>query len=62
MSKPYIIAEIGTNHNGNLKTAFKYVEEISKAGADAVKFQIADPEEVFSKKSFLNYEQEIKRK
>ena len=52
MSKPYIIAEIGTNHNGNLKTAFKYVEEISKAGADAVKFQIADPEEVFQKNHF----------
>jgi sialic acid synthase SpsE len=36
---PYIIAEIGINHNGYLKLAKKMIYESKKAGADAVKFQ-----------------------
>jgi len=36
---PYIIAEIGINHNGYLHLAKKMVLESKKAGADAVKFQ-----------------------
>ena len=36
---PYIIAEIGINHNGYLYLAKKMVLESKKAGADAVKFQ-----------------------
>ena len=34
-----IIAEVGVNHNGNLQTALKLIEEAKKAGADIVKFQ-----------------------
>ncbi len=36
---PYIIAEIGINHNGYLNLAKKLIIESKKAGADAVKFQ-----------------------
>lgn len=36
---PYIIAELSANHNGNLETAMKIIEEAKKAGADAVKLQ-----------------------
>ena len=36
---PYIIAEIGINHNGYFNLAKKMVYESKKAGADAVKFQ-----------------------
>jgi len=36
---PYIIAEISANHNGNMDTALKIIEEAKKAGADAVKLQ-----------------------
>ena len=36
---PYIIAEIGINHNGYLHLAKRMVLESKKAGADAVKFQ-----------------------
>tara|TARA_Y100001970_G_C14188679_1_gene834076 strand:- start:391 stop:1464 length:1074 start_codon:yes stop_codon:yes gene_type:complete len=36
---PYIIAEIGINHNGYLNLAKKMIFESKKAGADAVKFQ-----------------------
>lgn len=35
----FIIAEIGINHNGNIKLAFKLIEEAKKAAADCVKFQ-----------------------
>jgi len=34
-----IIAEIGTNHEGDLNLAIKMIEEFAKAGADIIKFQ-----------------------
>ena len=37
--EPYIIAEIGINHNGYLRLAKKMIFDAKKAGADAVKFQ-----------------------
>lgn len=39
LNKPYIIAEIGVNHNGNLERAKKLVYQAKKCGASAVKFQ-----------------------
>jgi len=36
---PYVIAELSANHNGNIETAMKIIEEAKKAGADAVKLQ-----------------------
>ena len=41
-AKPYIIAEIGANHNGSLEKAFFLVKSAKKAGCDAVKFQSWD--------------------
>ena len=49
--KPYIIAEIGINHEGNLNTAKKLIYNAKKAGADAVKFQIFKPEVLATPKS-----------
>ena len=37
--KVFIIAEIGSNHNGDFKTACHLIAEAAKAGVDAVKFQ-----------------------
>ena len=39
MTKPFIIGELSGNHNGDIKRAFKLIEEIKNAGADAVKLQ-----------------------
>ena len=45
-----IIAEVGVNHNGNLETALKLVDEAKNAGADIVKFQTFDSSELASEK------------
>lgn len=37
--KPFIIAEMSGNHNGDLKRALQIVESAAKSGADAIKFQ-----------------------
>jgi len=44
IKKPYLIAEIGINHNGSLKTAFKLIDLAKKYNFDCVKFQKRTPE------------------
>jgi len=39
MKKPFIVAEIGINHNGSLDTVKKLVDMAVRCGVDAVKFQ-----------------------
>ena len=39
MDKIFFIAEIGINHNGDLKIAKKLIDGAKEAGFDAVKFQ-----------------------
>ncbi len=41
-SKPFIIAEISSNHNWSLKHTLKLVKKIKDAGADAIKIQTYD--------------------
>ena len=36
--KTFIIAEVGTNHHGSIKTALSMIHKIAKTGADAIKF------------------------
>ena len=47
--KPFLIAEIGINHNGSLDIAKKLIDEAKKANFDAVKFQKRDIDLVYSK-------------
>jgi len=49
MNKPYLIAEIGINHNGDLEIAKKLIDNAVKARFDAVKFQKRDIELVYDK-------------
>ena len=39
MSDPFVIAEAGVNHNGDIELALEMIEASSKTGANAVKFQ-----------------------
>ena len=43
-TKPYLIAEIGINHNGSIKNAKKLIDLAKKYNFDAVKFQKRNPE------------------
>jgi N,N'-diacetyllegionaminate synthase len=43
---PYVIAEIGTNHNQDFDLAKQMVQQIAQAGADCAKFQIYEPDEI----------------
>ena len=54
MSKVYIIAEAGVNHNGDLKKAKALIQEAKKVGADAVKFQYYKTENLVLKKKKRN--------
>ncbi|HFP0673268.1 TPA: N-acetylneuraminate synthase family protein, partial [Escherichia coli] len=49
MSRIYIVAEIGCNHNGDFELAKKMVKEAKSAGVDAVKFQTFKAEQLISK-------------
>tara|TARA_B100000029_G_scaffold516521_1_gene630536 strand:+ start:4217 stop:5218 length:1002 start_codon:yes stop_codon:yes gene_type:complete len=48
-NKTIIIAEAGVNHNGSISTAKKLIEIASKAGADFVKFQTFDVDQLILK-------------
>lgn len=49
---PYVIAEIGANHNGDMAIAKKLIIEAKEAGADCVKFQSWTTDSVFAKKKY----------
>ncbi len=50
-SKPFIIAEAGVNHNGDLKIAYEMIDVAKEAGADCVKFQSYTAKELSIKSS-----------
>lgn len=45
---PYVIAEIGTNHDRDIAIARDMIRAIALAGCDCAKFQIYEPEEIVS--------------
>lgn len=50
MKIPYLIAEIGINHNGDINIAKKLIDNAVEARFNAVKFQKRDLDIVYSKK------------
>ena len=52
--KPYIIAELGANHNGDMELAKKLIDSAKNAGADCVKFQSWSKDTIFSRKTYEN--------
>ena len=48
--KVFVIAEIGSNWEGDIKKAKKIIRECKNAGADAVKFQMWRASDLYSKK------------
>lgn len=50
--KPFIIAEVGNNHQGDLEIAREYIQVFSSAGADAIKFQTRNNKYLFSESGY----------
>jgi len=51
MTRTFIIAEAGVNHNGSLDLARRLIEVAAEAGADAVKFQTFRAEQLVSRQA-----------
>lgn len=49
---PIIIAEVGQNHQGNVRLAKKYVNIFAKVGADIIKFQSRDNKNLFDSNAY----------
>lgn len=60
MRKIELIGEIGTNHNGSLKTAFDIMDMGKRAGLDCVKIQLYDSKDIVTPKvktSFYGFDE-----
>lgn len=52
----FVIAEAGSNHNGNLEHALRLIDVAADAGADAVKFQVFRAERLYPRSAgFSDY-------
>jgi sialic acid synthase SpsE len=53
-SRPYIIAELGSNHNGDMEIAKKMIIQAKEAGADCVKFQSWSKDSIFAREKYVD--------
>ncbi len=51
LTRPYVIAEAGVNHEGSMELAKRLIDEAAEAGAGAIKFQTYKAETIASKDS-----------
>lgn len=49
---PFVIAEVGQNHQGDLDTAKEFIKVFAAEGADAVKFQTRNNKYLFSEEAY----------
>ena len=54
-SRPYIVAEIGSNFNGDIELAKKLIQLAKENGADAVKFQSWTKESLFTEQFYKEH-------
>jgi N,N'-diacetyllegionaminate synthase len=59
---PYIIAEIGSNHNGDMQLAKQLIGAAKSCGADAVKFQSWSKSSIISKAEYARHTQYADKK
>ncbi len=52
VDEPFVIAEVGQNHNGDLDLAREYIRVFAFEGADAVKFQTRNNKYLFSSDAY----------
>jgi len=52
--EPFIIAEVGQNHQGDLDNAREYIRVFAFEGADAVKFQTRNNKYLFSEEAYIS--------
>ena len=56
------IAEVSSNHNGDLKRCLKFIETAKDCGCDGVKFQLFKIDELFASEILAKSEEHRKRK
>jgi pseudaminic acid synthase len=54
--KPYIIAEMSANHNGDINVAHRIIEEAKRSGADAIKIQTYRPDTITLKSDLPDFQ------
>ena len=63
IKEPYLLAEIGVNHDGNILKAKKLVQLAKKCGANGVKFQTFKAENLAEKSTpKVKYQLEMTKK
>lgn len=61
-TEPFVIAEVGANHNGDINLAKKLIITAKKCGADAVKFQSWTKKSLFVKSFYKEKSQFVDKK
>ena len=60
--KTKLIAEIGSNHNRDIRRCYKLIDEAKNLGFYAVKFQMFKIDELFSKDAKKTYKNLLKKR
>jgi sialic acid synthase SpsE/sugar phosphate isomerase/epimerase len=55
----YVIAEVGNNHNGDLALAIEMVDQAKDCGADCVKFQMRNLDEVYREQTLSGLSEDL---
>lgn len=58
---PFIVAEIGANHNGDMELCKRLIDSAKSCGVDAVKFQSWSKDTLFSKGEYARNRQKVTR-